>query len=231
MDVIEVFKSIQGEGKTQGRECVFIRFPNCNLKCLFCDSKYTWKNIKNIKKVSFSDKIFTKSDNIVFTGGEPFLQKNLQQIKKFISIWNNKNYEIETNGTILLSDDMIDFLKNNENKILFNISPKINIKQEECCQTEPIFITQIKHLKKYEFYNNIDYIVKFLFKDEEDLKYIKDIQKKYYIDKSKIWCQPCGTSLDTLKKTTLKYFDKIINENWNISLRLHVFLFDNRRGV
>ena len=40
MKILEIFNSIQGEGNTQGKNSLFIRFPQCNLKCILCDSLY-----------------------------------------------------------------------------------------------------------------------------------------------------------------------------------------------
>ena len=38
MKIVEVFRSIQGEGKWLGTDVIFIRLPGCNLKCPFCDT-------------------------------------------------------------------------------------------------------------------------------------------------------------------------------------------------
>lgn len=225
MKLVECFESIQGEGKTQGRRCLFIRFAGCNLSCSFCDSKYTWNGIEKVKEFTNIEELINKNNNIVFTGGEPFLKPNLKQIISIADKYSEKNYEIETNGTILLPEDS--FFDNAS--ILFNISPKVNVEQEEECNIEPIFISQVKYLAKQN--SNIDYIVKFLFKDKEDLDHIKKMQQKYYIESSKIWCQPCGVDSETLKNTITNHFDEIINNGWNVSMRLHIFLFGNRRAI
>ncbi|MFA5614798.1 MAG: 7-carboxy-7-deazaguanine synthase, partial [Methanoculleus sp.] len=40
MIVSELFRSLQGEGKNQGRPCTFIRLVGCNLRCAWCDTSY-----------------------------------------------------------------------------------------------------------------------------------------------------------------------------------------------
>jgi hypothetical protein len=40
--IAEKFGSVQGEGPWTGQRCVFVRFSRCNLKCSWCDTKYTW---------------------------------------------------------------------------------------------------------------------------------------------------------------------------------------------
>ena len=41
--VSEIFgPTIQGEGPFSGRRAFFLRLGICNLRCTFCDSKFTW---------------------------------------------------------------------------------------------------------------------------------------------------------------------------------------------
>jgi len=97
--VSEIFYSIQGEGLNQGLPFIFIRFSGCNLRCVWCDTKYAWEGGKEmeLEKIIKEVKKF-KCKNICITGGEPYLQnlfpifERLKKEKLFISV--------ETNGTI-----------------------------------------------------------------------------------------------------------------------------------
>src|SRR5262249_11150304 len=40
--VSEIFESFQGEGASAGLPAVFVRLANCNLRCTWCDTRYTW---------------------------------------------------------------------------------------------------------------------------------------------------------------------------------------------
>ena len=40
MKVVEIFKSIDGEGKRAGLPTTFIRLFGCNLNCSYCDTRY-----------------------------------------------------------------------------------------------------------------------------------------------------------------------------------------------
>lgn len=40
--VSELFYSLQGESTRAGLPCLFIRLAGCNLRCRYCDARYTW---------------------------------------------------------------------------------------------------------------------------------------------------------------------------------------------
>src|SRR6266540_2212675 len=42
MRITEIFFSIQGESSFAGLPCVFVRLTWCNLRCVWCDSEYTF---------------------------------------------------------------------------------------------------------------------------------------------------------------------------------------------
>ncbi|MFZ1700783.1 MAG: radical SAM protein [Pyrinomonadaceae bacterium] len=98
--ITEIFLSIQGESSHAGRPCSFVRLTGCPMRCVWCDSEYTFTGGE---KVSFED-IFNKLDefgcNLVeVTGGEPLAQKN---VFPFLTELCDRGYEvlIETGGFV-----------------------------------------------------------------------------------------------------------------------------------
>lgn len=98
--ITEIFLSIQGESSHAGRPCSFVRLTGCPMRCVWCDSEYTFTGGE---KNSF-DEIFAKLEeygcNLVeVTGGEPLAQKNAFP---FITELCERGYEvlIETGGFV-----------------------------------------------------------------------------------------------------------------------------------
>ncbi len=102
--ITEIFLSIQGESSHAGRPCSFVRLTGCPMRCVWCDSEYTFTGGE---RMSFED-IFAKLNeygcNLVeVTGGEPLAQKNAFP---FITELCNSGYEvlIETGGYVSTED-------------------------------------------------------------------------------------------------------------------------------
>lgn len=100
MIVSEIFRSLQGEGKNQGRPCTFIRLAGCNLRCAWCDTSYAWEGGRVMSVTEVLDRVWLQNGKqICITGGEPLLQSAevLELLKKFSL--HGYSVEIETNGT------------------------------------------------------------------------------------------------------------------------------------
>lgn len=95
----EPFSTLEGEGKLIGTPTLFIRLSRCNLRCTYCDSKFTFKQGKN-KNVEEIIKIIEESGltHISITGGEPLLQRESLLIL-LEKIPDNYHVTLETNGT------------------------------------------------------------------------------------------------------------------------------------
>lgn len=104
--VNEIFESIDGEGYHAGFPTVFFRVVGCNLRCSWCDSKYTFEAEKESKWMSVKEAVDAvdafELDHITITGGEPLLEENKEWMTEFIRVLLLSGYEVdvETNGSI-----------------------------------------------------------------------------------------------------------------------------------
>jgi 7-carboxy-7-deazaguanine synthase len=108
LKVSEIFESLQGEGVSAGAPAIFVRLAQCNLHCVWCDTKYTW----DFEHYRYEDEVreqpvaevaqlvnASPCRRLVLTGGEPLLQQ--RPLKEFfVRLAPDIVVEVETNGTI-----------------------------------------------------------------------------------------------------------------------------------
>lgn len=107
MKIVEIFKSIQGEGSNFGKEVIFIRLGECNLKCPWCDTN--WKKYKELTLQEIIGEISKYNcKNVIITGGEPTISDLMPLLKEL----KDKKYwiAIETNGTNNIDYKYIDYI-------------------------------------------------------------------------------------------------------------------------
>ena len=78
MHIIEIYKSLQGESSYAGLPCVFIRLAGCNLRCVWCDSEYTFTGGRRMTQEGIEREVRRLSPSgglVEITGGEPMLQQ------------------------------------------------------------------------------------------------------------------------------------------------------------
>lgn len=172
----EVFYSIQGEGLNAGQPAIFVRFGNCNLKCTWCDTKYTWHPDVSDNFEAPLEKVFSEirkypCQHLVITGGEPMLQQDVISAirRKFPDYY----IEVETNGSI---------------------AP-----QPQCGQAVDLFTVSYKTSNSgnapYELkIKNAKCVYKFVICREGDFDEIEMIIKKYKLSADKIFLMPEGTT-------------------------------------
>ena len=74
--VTEIFRSIQGESTHAGRPCTFVRLTGCPMRCVWCDSEYTFSGGDHLSLENVLKRVRAFACRLVeVTGGEPLGQK------------------------------------------------------------------------------------------------------------------------------------------------------------
>jgi organic radical activating enzyme len=104
LPVVEIFYSLQGEGRYAGVPAVFVRLAGCHNACPWCDSKETWRTdgfpLVAVETVIEQVGAYA-ARTVVVTGGEPLLHpldRLCRELQK-----NNFRTHLETSGTATLS--------------------------------------------------------------------------------------------------------------------------------
>lgn len=108
MRVVEIFDSIDGEGKRTGQGATFIRLAGCNLRCSYCDTLYALYGEKEpcvYEEMSVQDilqRVNTNFKRVTLTGGEPLIHPNVDElVRELLKMGVEVN--IETNGAADIS--------------------------------------------------------------------------------------------------------------------------------
>ena len=225
MQVNEIFKSIQGEGPNFGKPAIFLRTAQCNLKCTWCDTKYTWdwknydfqKEVKEMTIDEVKDAILDlEIKHLVITGGEPLLQQD--DLADLLSFLKPDFYvEVETNCTILPNKMLTDLIDQ------WNVSPKTKN------SGKPLELYENNECY-YFFANQENCFFKYVVENESDIPEIKKFVTKYNIPENRVQLM---TQASTKEEISMK--EKSISElaklhNFSFSPRLHVAMWGSQRG-
>ncbi|WP_371792376.1 7-carboxy-7-deazaguanine synthase QueE [Streptomyces sp. NBC_01471] len=224
--------TVQGEGPSVGRRCAFLRLGGCNLSCSWCDTPYTWDwtgvsdtGVAHNPATELTampwPEVLEKLQNfrvpmIVVSGGEP-----LNQQKRLIPLVRalretGKRVEIESNGTVLPSPELIDA------GVHFNVSPKLSHSGDsEKRRLVP------GALKAFVSAPDVDF--KFVCRDHADLDEVSAVVEKYGM--SSVWIMPEGRNSDDVQRHLSALGDEVVIRGWNLTTRLHVAVWGEKRGV
>lgn len=117
LPILEMFRSIQGEGPYSGRPYFFVRTHGCNLRCGPCDTKYAWSAMSGMSEECLLAGV-SGERFIVLTGGEPLLDARVPEV--ILRSCDLEHLIVETNGTIRPSEALLA-----SRKICWSVSPKL----------------------------------------------------------------------------------------------------------
>lgn len=225
--VSEVFgPTVQGEGPSMGRRCAFIRLGLCNLDCRWCDTPYTWDWSRFDRKAELERRTVVELVDqvaalgvglVVVSGGEPLVQRRHLTSLVVLLHARGMEVEVETNGTLLPSSALLGAVTR------WNVSPKLahsGVDRAKAIHPEVLSVLA-----------GHGAALKFVVQSVEDLDEVAGIVAEAGVDPVQVWVMPEGTSAATVTITAAEVADAAIARGYNMTTRLHVLTWGNRRGV
>ncbi|WP_120188914.1 7-carboxy-7-deazaguanine synthase QueE [Ammoniphilus oxalaticus] len=109
LPMVEIFQTVEGEGLKAGFPTTFVRLYNCNLRCKWCDTTYSYaphqpEFYATIEEI-VEQVVQLENPSICLTGGEPLMHgdKSAALIQALAEQPVIEEIHIETNGAIDLT--------------------------------------------------------------------------------------------------------------------------------
>lgn len=101
LKVSELFYSIQGESTWAGLPCAFVRLAGCNLRCTYCDARYTYEEAGTSMEVADILAWVGQYSGVMveITGGEPLCQPRVLPLMQAL-VNSGRQVLLETNGSL-----------------------------------------------------------------------------------------------------------------------------------
>ena len=231
MNVMEIYRSVQGEGTLMGVPTSFVRFFACNLRCSWCDTKYSWSvreggTWESISAEEIAEQVHMLGAHyVVLTGGEPMLQKDLAQLAQILKD-RGHHLTVETNTTIFRAGTipLID---------LWSLSPKLPSAGENYLNHPVIerFLATLRSDQQQW---------KFVIRDDEDEQRLRSLLRQYPLfaeQRLPIILQPEGDAATPDYPAALERLaERVRDPFWNtydvrVLPQLHVIIWGRKRWV
>ena len=236
--VNEVYGPVkQGEGKSAGKEVMFLRTSGCNLACVWCDTPYSWnwqgtkfehpdkfdpkKEMHQMSPDEVLNKLRELSTDIralVISGGEPMLQQD--NLIPLLEKLREDNYwlEVETNGTRAPNDRFIELIDQ------INCSPKLSNSGLD----NPVE-KRIKEDALQKIASSEKTTFKFVIGSDQDIPEILSLVERFQM--KQVYLMPLGKTKEE-QELRIKQVEQLCQQyGFKFSPRLHVIDNLNHRGI
>ncbi len=221
----EVFESLQGEGPGAGEPSVFVRLATCNLRCSWCDTRYTWDwqshdydaEVRLESVAALSARLNSaRTRRLVLTGGEPLLQQR-GLVTLLSHIPANVFVEVETNGTVAPRPELLARVDQ------WNVSPKLsNGGDAERLRIKPAALTALRDTGRAW--------LKLVIRGDEDRAEAEAVVGLIEWPRDRVMLMPQANTRQELAERSPEVARVCVATGYRFSPRLHLELFDGRRG-
>ncbi|HEX4338220.1 MAG TPA: 7-carboxy-7-deazaguanine synthase QueE [Polyangiaceae bacterium] len=225
--ISEIFESIQGEGASAGAQSVFVRLATCNLRCAWCDTRYTWDwsaydYAREVTRVAVAD-VAAKvnatdvATHLVVTGGEPLLQQPAL-VELLAALDPARHVEVETNGTLAPVAELVARVNQ------WNVSPKLGNSGES--RERRIDVAALAALR-----DTGRAWLKLVVESSDDIAEVDALVAGGGWPAERVLLMPQASTRDALVERTPIVLRLAKERGFATSPRLHVERWSGRRGV
>jgi 7-carboxy-7-deazaguanine synthase len=203
----------------------FLRLADCNLRCRYCDTRYTWDfergGVEREVHLRTIDELVERlladgSDRLVVTGGEPMLQQ-AALLALFERLPAALAIEVETNGTILPIPSLWARVTQ------WNVSPKLAFSG---IPLDARIVMQVLGA----FAECEQAFLKLVVAEPTDMQEGDQIISETAWPSHRVVWMPEGVSADRVNQRSLWLAELALGRNHRFSTRLHVLLWGDERG-
>ncbi len=164
--VTEVFHSIQGESTWAGHPCTFMRLTGCPLRCVWCDTEYSFYGGEKVSLDDLIAKVAAIRTRLVeITGGEPLIHRNAFVLATSL-LDLGYTVLVETSGAVDVAP-----LDPRAHKIM-------DLKCPGSGEVDKNLWSNLEHLTARDE-------IKFVIKDRADYEWARDVIRNYRLDERK----------------------------------------------
>lgn len=203
-----------------------------------CDTMDVWRETElHIEPSELADKwwengffsTMTGGGTLVVTGGEPLLSQDalydlFTEIREYDSHVPLPPIEIETNGTIMPDEDLLQFVSQ------WNVSVKLsNSGMDEDLRINEDTIGRFIEIDETDVLGDVRF--KFVVTDRSDVSEIVSLLSIHKIPGSMISLMPAGQTQENLRETYPMVAEICKKYGWSFSPRLQIDIWDDEAGV